>query len=178
MAEVDVAYARFFPLMERYESLYPNKDKNAKDEGDEDKAEDQQQQQQKEEAEEEADADAKPSKQPKALQFLHAERPKMWATIEKVLPEGEVALYRLRDRRSPTAGPAKRPTRPQRPARQAQQTRPQRVKEEDPWVARSKKTFEKKRDPKQPMNRRERRAAERKAPTKVEEEDDGTGFFE
>ncbi|KAK1691395.1 hypothetical protein BDP55DRAFT_723988 [Colletotrichum godetiae] len=167
VAEVDVAYARFFPLMERYESLYPNKDKNAKEEGDEDKVE---------EAEAEAEADAKPSKQPKALQFLHAERPKMWATIEKVLPEGEVALYRLRDRKSPTDGPAKRQQRPQRPV---QQTRPQRVKEEDPWVARSKKTWEKKKDSKQPMNRRERRAAERKAPAaKVAEEDDDAGFFE
>ncbi|KAK1523220.1 hypothetical protein CPAR01_14073 [Colletotrichum paranaense] len=179
VAEVDVAYARFFPLMERYESLYPNKDKNAKEQGDEDKVEEEQQQQKEQaEADADADADAKPSKQPKALQFLHAERPKMWATIEKVLPEGEVALYRLRDRRSPADGPAKRQARPQRPARQTQQTRPQRVKEEDPWVARSKKTFEKKRDPKQPMNRRERRAADRKAPAKVEEEDDGTGFFE
>ncbi|OHE92013.1 hypothetical protein CORC01_12704 [Colletotrichum orchidophilum] len=179
VAEVDVAYARFFPLMERYESLYP-KDKNAKEEGDEEKDEGEQQQEEDKQGEADADADAgaKPFKKPKALQFLHAERPKMWATVEKVLPEGEAALYRLRDRRSPTDGPARRQSRPQRPTRQIQQTRPERVKEEDPWVARSKKTWEPKKDAKQPMNRRERRAAERKAPAKVEEEDDGTGFFE
>ncbi|KAK2050425.1 hypothetical protein LZ31DRAFT_455256 [Colletotrichum somersetense] len=166
VAEVDVAYARFFPLMERYESLYPNKDKKGEDgeqaqeDGDEDKPE----------------TDAKPFKQPKALRALHAERPKMWATVEKLLPEGEAALYRLRDRKSAAdAAPCQRQPLPQR------KQRPARVKEEDPWVARSKKTWSdaKARDPKQPMNRRERRAQERKAPVKVdEEEDDGTGFFE
>ncbi|KAK2025561.1 hypothetical protein LX32DRAFT_642584 [Colletotrichum zoysiae] len=166
VAEVDVAYARFFPLMERYESLYPDKDKKGEDgeqaqgDGDEDKPE----------------ADAKPFKQPRALRALHAERPLMWATVEKLLPEGEAALYRLRDRKSAAdAAPHQRQPLPQR------KQRPARVKEEDPWVARSKKTWSdaKARDPKQPMNRRERRAQERKAPVKVvEEEDDGTGFFE
>ncbi|KAK1980474.1 hypothetical protein LZ30DRAFT_723110 [Colletotrichum cereale] len=165
VAEVDVAYARFFPLMERYESMYPNKDKKAEDgeqeqeEGDGDKPE----------------ADAKPFKQPKALQALHAERPKMWATIEKVLPEGEAALYRLRDRKSAAdAAPHQRQPLPQR------KQRPERAREEDPWLARSKKTWSeaKAKDPKQPMNRRERRAQERKAPVKADEEDDGTGFFE
>ncbi|WQF76073.1 Putative rRNA-processing protein Efg1 [Colletotrichum destructivum] len=168
VAEVDVAYARFFPLMERYESLYADKNKDAGDG-------EQKQEEGAADKPDEADAD-KPFKQPKALQALHAERPKMWATVEKVLPEGEAALYRLRDRKSPAdAAPHQRQPLPQR------KQRPARAKEEDPWLARSKKSWDdvkKTRDPKQPMNRRERRALERKAPKKVEEEDDGTGFFE
>ncbi|KAL0931812.1 rRNA-processing protein efg1 [Colletotrichum truncatum] len=153
VAEVDVAYARFFPLMERYESLYPNKDKdgNADDTKTDEKSEEQ------------------PFKQPKALRALHAERPKMWATIEKTLPGGETALYRLRDRKSPTDTGAA----PGRPA-----------KKNIPKINKAKASFPAEQHHHHHKDRAvnwksEGKARKWQAPAQQDEdEDDGTGFFE
>lgn len=155
MAEVDVAYARFFPLMERYESLYPNKDKS--------------QDAPKDDEAKEEKTDDKSFKQPKALRALHAERPKMWATIEKVLPEGEAALYRLRDRKSPTDTGAA----PKKPAKKnfsaANKTKPS-------FPAENHHHHHKDRA----VNWKDGGKARKwQAPVQQEEEeDDGTGFFE
>lgn len=149
VAEVDVAYARFFPLMERYESLYANKDADGK-EGEEDG---------------EKKSEEKPFKQPKALRALHAERPQMWATVEKTLPEGEEALYRLRDRKSPTdAAPPKRQLPPKQSTKQgAGKAR---------FPAQGQK--DRMRDRKYEGKGRQWQAPAQQA----EDEDDGTGFFE
>ncbi|WYZ40541.1 hypothetical protein EsH8_IV_000882 [Colletotrichum jinshuiense] len=149
VAEVDVAYARFFPLMERYESLYASKDKDAK-EG---------------EQEDQQEAEAKPFKQPKALQALHAERPKMWATVEKILPEGEAALYRLRDRKSPTDAVAQRQPRPERSTKQTG------------GAAGKTKAFSQQNDRKRDW-KQDGKGRKWQPPVQAEDEDDGTGFFE
>ncbi|TDZ39748.1 rRNA-processing protein EFG1 [Colletotrichum trifolii] len=155
VAEVDVAYARFFPLMERYESLYPNKDKDkdaeTKEEGDES----------------ETKADEKPFKQPKALRALHAERPKMWATIEKTLPEGEAALYRLRDRKSPTDAGAAPKKRPERAAKGAVGAGAKSGPKQKP-----------EKDTRHPDRRFDQKGRKWQAPVQEDDdEDDGTGFF-
>lgn len=69
VAEVDVAYTRYFPLLEAYVSLYPKKDSAA------DK-----------------------STTPTAKAALDAERPPMWKEIEEALAQGPRALERMRDR--------------------------------------------------------------------------------
>ncbi|KAK0748651.1 hypothetical protein B0T21DRAFT_380431 [Apiosordaria backusii] len=65
-AEVDIAYAIYYPFMEPYISLY-----------------------------------AKPAagEEEKATQYLHTERPPMWALIEKTREEGREALERLQNRK-------------------------------------------------------------------------------
>ncbi|KAF9874075.1 rRNA-processing protein efg1 [Colletotrichum karsti] len=154
VAEVDVAYARFFPLMERYESLYPNKDKDASKDGDDDETK-------------EEKSDEKPFKQPKALRALHAERPKMWATIEKTLPGGESALYRLRDRKSPTDTDAA-------PKRSTKKNFPAANKSKDRFPAEQHHHHHKDRA----VNWKDGGKARKwHAPKEQEDEDDGTGFF-
>lgn len=69
VAEVDVAYTRYFPLLEAYVSLYPKKG-SAADE----------------------------STTPTAKAALDAERPPMWKEIEEALARGPRALEKMRDR--------------------------------------------------------------------------------
>ena len=69
IAEVDIDYARYYPFLEPYVSLYaassgqPREDETA---GKDEKA--------------------------TAAKFLHAQRPPMWATIEKIREEVQAAL--------------------------------------------------------------------------------------
>lgn len=141
--------------MERYESLYPNKDKDANEGGEETKEE---------------KSDEKPFKQPKALRALHAERPKMWALIEKTLPGGESALYRIRDRKSPTDTDAA-PSRPKK-------------KNNVPAANKAKERFPAEQHHHHHKDRAVNwkdgcKARKWQAPRQEEEdEDDGTGFFE
>jgi hypothetical protein len=87
IAEVDSHYARYFPFLERYVSLYPlaKKEKDA-DMNDEEK-----------EAHEKS----------LAKLALHAPRPPLWATIEQAFKEGQEALERIRDRRTDAVVAAK-----------------------------------------------------------------------
>jgi hypothetical protein len=87
IAEVDAHYARYFPFLERYVSLYPIA-KKAK----ESKADD-----------EDEEADEKSL----AKLALRAPRPPLWATVEKAMEEGQEALQNLRDRRTDIDAPAK-----------------------------------------------------------------------
>lgn len=77
VAEVDEAYTLYFPHLETYVGLYSSNAKKTAEE----------------ETEEGKIAAAKAA--------LEAERPPMWAVIEKALAEGTPALEKLRDRRSP-----------------------------------------------------------------------------
>ncbi|KAF6818970.1 rRNA-processing protein efg1 [Colletotrichum sojae] len=176
VAEVDVAYARFFPLMERYESLYPNKDKNGDGQG-----EGEAEAEVEEKPADETDEKQKPFKQPKALRALHAERPKMWATIEKTLPEGEAALYRLRDRKSPTdADATASKKRPERPAKkQDAKGKPASGPGSGPGRTKNLRPQEQQFQKDRARGRKhEDKGFKWKAPVQQDDdEDDGTGFF-
>lgn len=78
IAEVDEAYARYFPFMERYKSLYPPQSK-------------------------EKDETTPPGESAWRV-VLRTERPPMWKTIEEALEAGPRALEALRDRRAPGGG--------------------------------------------------------------------------
>lgn len=80
IAEVDAHYAKYFPFLERYVSLYPIAKKSKDSEMDD----------------EEKEAHEKSL----AKLALHAPRPPLWATVEKAMEEGQEALQRLRDRRT------------------------------------------------------------------------------
>ena len=80
IAEVDAHYARYFPFLERYVSLYPIAKKEKESQMDD----------------EEKEAHEKSL----AKLALHAPRPPLWATVEKAMEEGQEALQRLRDRRT------------------------------------------------------------------------------
>lgn len=91
VAEVDADYARHFPLLERYVSLYPQtisgKEQRPGEAGDG-------QDGSGKDPEDRFDA------QGMAEVALHAPRPPLWATIEKIREEGRGALEKLRDRRT------------------------------------------------------------------------------
>lgn len=72
IADVDYYYTRYFPFLERYESLYtaPEDSKDDEAEG-----------------------------QPAAMRALHAERPPMWKVIEEAMRNGQAALDELQERR-------------------------------------------------------------------------------
>ncbi|KAL1871350.1 hypothetical protein Daus18300_004716 [Diaporthe australafricana] len=72
IADVDNHYTRYFPFLEKYESLYTGTE-NPKDD----------------------DADG----QPAAMRALHSERPPMWKTVEEAMGNGEAALVELQERR-------------------------------------------------------------------------------
>jgi rRNA-processing protein Efg1 len=80
IAEVDSHYARYFPFLEPYVSLYPIAKKIKESKADE---------------EDEA-ADEKSL----AKIALRAPRPEMWAVVEKAMEAGKEALEKLRDRRT------------------------------------------------------------------------------
>lgn len=90
MARVDEAYARYFPYMEKYVSLYPDKPKAGS-------------------AEDEA------AKKSKAARSLQGSRPPLWSMVEKTMEKGEAALAQLRERRLGVDFRAKPP--PQRPSK-------------------------------------------------------------
>jgi hypothetical protein len=72
IADVDYHYTRYFPFLERYESLYTAPE-NPKD----DEAED----------------------QPAAIRALHSERSPMWKVVEEAMRNGQAALEELQERR-------------------------------------------------------------------------------
>lgn len=82
IAEVDEAYATYFPHYEPYVSLYGSQ----RSKQEEDKA----------------------GKESSAKATLGAQRPPMWTVIEKTMEEGPEALRRLRERR-PVDAPRARP---------------------------------------------------------------------
>ncbi|KAL7789261.1 hypothetical protein V8C43DRAFT_306936 [Trichoderma afarasin] len=170
IAEVDEAYTLYFPHLETYVGLYSSTAKKTSDE---------------EETEE--------SKLAAAKAALEAERPPMWAVIEKALAEGPPALEQLRDRRSPddtgkiddTQPPIRpRPTAPSSaPERRhngaSQHTRGQQQQRPGKGPDTSSKHDNK--DISQALNRRERRRLMREAQEATNDEDDENGdggFFE
>ncbi|QYT01197.1 rRNA-processing protein EFG1 [Trichoderma simmonsii] len=170
IAEVDEAYTLYFPHLETYVGLYSSTAKKTSDE---------------EETEE--------SKLAAAKAALEAERPPMWAVIEKALAEGPPALEQLRDRRSPddtgkiddTQPPIRpRPTAPSSaPERRhngaSQHTRGQQQQRPGKGPDTSSKHDNK--DISQARNRRERRRLMREAQEATNDEDDENGdggFFE
>lgn len=70
VAQVDIDYARYFPFMEPYVSLYA---KPAPGENDTEST---------------------------AVQYLRSPRPPMWAVIERIREEGDAALEKLQNRRA------------------------------------------------------------------------------
>ncbi|KAK5664034.1 hypothetical protein OQA88_248 [Cercophora sp. LCS_1] len=69
IAEVDVDYAKYFPFLEPYISLYTA-----------------------------SGEDESKGKKTSAAEFLHIPRPSVWAAIEKAREEGEAALERIQNR--------------------------------------------------------------------------------
>ncbi|KAI5855589.1 hypothetical protein GGS23DRAFT_589484 [Durotheca rogersii] len=84
-AKIDSLYARFFPYMERYISLYPVASPDLVARG----------------GEKSEDASS-------AAQALHTERPPLWRDIEKASESGTPALLRIRDRKSDRGSISKR----------------------------------------------------------------------
>lgn len=169
IAEVDEAYTLYFPHLETYVGLYSSTAKKTTDE---------------EETEE--------SKLAAAKAALEAERPPMWAVIEKALAEGPPALEQLRDRRSPddtgkiddTQPPIRpKPTAPSSaPERRhngaSQHTRGQ---QQRPGKGPGTSSKHDNKDISQALNRRERRRLMREAQEATNDEDDENGdggFFE
>lgn len=84
IAETDSLYANYFPLREKYVSLYSAVLKDSSDA----------------QSAEEAKAEAKSSNL--AARSLNSERPEFWTVIEKAAEEGQPALQALRDRKPPS----------------------------------------------------------------------------
>jgi hypothetical protein len=93
---VDEDYARYYPLMERYVSLYvaPGSKKEVNEEEDESE---QAEQIEEEGADEKSDGTGASNSAWTAL--LRTERPPMWKVVEEARCAGSLALQRLRDRR-------------------------------------------------------------------------------
>lgn len=87
IAEVDAHYAKYFPFLERYVSLYPIAKKAKESKSD--------------------DEDEEVDEKSLAKIALRAPRPPLWATVEKAMEDGQQALQDLRDRRSDSDVPAK-----------------------------------------------------------------------
>ncbi|ORY70126.1 uncharacterized protein BCR38DRAFT_421064 [Pseudomassariella vexata] len=91
IAQIDSLYAKFFPLRQRYVSLYPVATLGLEVNGGE-----------------------KPETASSAAKALKAERPSMWPTIEKLAKKGIPALLEFRDRKlasdSRSKAPKERPS--------------------------------------------------------------------
>lgn len=72
IANVDYHYTRYFPFLERYESLYTASEESKGDEAE---------------------------GQPAAIRALHSERPAMWKVVEEAMRKGQAALEELQERR-------------------------------------------------------------------------------
>jgi len=75
IAEVDVAYTKYFPFLEKYVSLYPSHEQPAKT----------------------------LSQDEKNRFWLNKPRPDMWKVIEVAMENGEAQLERVRDRKDTLA---------------------------------------------------------------------------
>jgi hypothetical protein len=82
IADVDYHYTRYFPFLERYESLY-----TAPEHVNDDEAGD----------------------QPAAIRALHSERPPMWRVVEEAMRNGQAALEELQERRTEKSQEAQPP---------------------------------------------------------------------
>ena len=149
VAEVDQAYAQHFPHAETYISLYPK-------------------------AQRTEDEDT-----PAAETTSKADRPPMWATIEKAMEEGPQALKKLRERRLLDDS-----TTEQKKSQQDKKLAPTQARE--PSASASQKTNKPsamktggKEGGQQPMNRRQRRQLMRQmAPVGGDSDNEGESFFE
>jgi len=103
ITEVDINYAKYFPFLEPYISMYKVSTNKEKDKEDEKRA---------------------------AQLALHSERPPLWSTVEKAMEEGQGALERLRDRRSNPDADAPQP--PSRPASKSKAKTTKKAKQERP----------------------------------------------
>ncbi|KAK4074847.1 uncharacterized protein Triagg1_4996 [Trichoderma aggressivum f. europaeum] len=170
IAEVDEAYTLYFPHLETYVGLYSSTAKKTPDE---------------EETEE--------SKRAAAKAALEAERPPMWAVIERALAEGPPALEQLRDRRSPDdTGKIDDTQPPIRPQPTAPSSVPERrhngasqhargQQQQRPGKGPDTSSKHDNKDISQALNRRERRRLMREAQEATNDEDDENGdggFFE
>ncbi|KAI5465741.1 hypothetical protein BGZ63DRAFT_400187 [Mariannaea sp. PMI_226] len=155
IVEVDEAYTHNFPHAEPYISLY--KIESTKDGDEEDKA-------------------------AKATALLEADRPPMWATIEKAMEGGPSALRAIRERR--TADDSKETSRPERrqqkPKATQTQVKPVAKTPPKPQMKETVASQNKNGTTAVAMNRRERRRLMREAAPAKDEDDesDGGGFFE
>lgn len=101
IADVDYHYTRYFPFLEKYESLYTSPE-NPKDDD---------------------DADG----QPAAMRALHSERPPMWKAVEEAMGNGEAALVELQERR-PEKMQEHRPEKPKSEAEKVRLAKPSKSK--------------------------------------------------
>jgi hypothetical protein len=160
IAEVDEAYAQYFPLAEPYISIYPNARAQESDDTEEGKA---------------AIAQA----------ALRAERPPMWKEVEKAMLEGPRALNELRERRPQQDSrqqPRKAPAAYSKPTNSKNQTGLEAFKSR-PQPKASTTTMPATKPNGQPLNRRERRKLMHKGMPVVqqsdgEDDDDEGGFLE
>ncbi|KAH8175819.1 rRNA-processing protein efg1 domain-containing protein [Sarocladium implicatum] len=159
-AEVDEAYAQYFPLAETYISIYPNAKAQEADDSEDGKA---------------AIAQA----------ALRSERPPMWTVVEQAKSEGPRALLRLRERRpepgSSNAAPRKAPTAPVKKKDAKEQTGLDAFKSR-PQASTATAAVPTTKANGQPLNRRERRKLMHKGLPVVQqsddEDDDEGGFLE
>lgn len=149
IAEVDEAYTQHHPHAEPYISLYTKTKPGQDDET------------------------------PIAKAALEAERPPIWAVVEKTMKDGPEALRRLRERRSPEGSmavkkaPAKRPLKkPEAPALKPAE------RQNKPAANQAAAPQKGKGQPAKELNRRERRKLEREAAEARKDKDSGDGFFE
>lgn len=96
IADVDYHYTRYFPFLERYESLYTTPEDSKDD-----------------------DAEG----QPAAIRALHSERPPMWKVVEEAMSNGQAALEELQERR-PEKPQESRPEKPKSKAVKQKPVRP------------------------------------------------------
>lgn len=156
ITEVDINYAKYFPFLEPYISMYKSPKATEKE-------------------------DEKSS----AEHALHSERPPLWSTIEKAMEEGESALERLRDRRQgpesgevlppqPGGAAAARKAKASKKAKKEKQAEPPKHSEDSgPKKAEGAKKW---------VNPYKKKMQDAREGTKHEEasgsESDGGGFFE
>lgn len=96
IADVDYHYTRYFPFLERYESLYTASEDSKGDEAE---------------------------GQPAAIRALHSERPPMWKVVEEAMRNGQAALEELQERR-PEKSQERQPEKPKPKAAREKPVRP------------------------------------------------------
>ncbi|KAG6365177.1 hypothetical protein INS49_006785 [Diaporthe citri] len=96
IADVDYHYTRYFPFLERYESLYTASEDSKGDE-----------------------AEGRPA----AIRALHSERPPMWKVVEEAMRNGQAALEELQERR-PEKSQERQPEKPKPKAAREKPIRP------------------------------------------------------
>ncbi|POS80128.1 hypothetical protein DHEL01_v201464 [Diaporthe helianthi] len=131
IADVDYHYTRYFPFLERYESLYTAPEDSKDDEA---------------------------GDKPAALRALHSERPPMWKVVEEAMRHGQAALEELQERRPEKLQEVQPERQKPKAAREKKVQRPE--PRPAPRTAKVEEEPKKKSDPAPNMelNRRQRRA--------------------